>query len=324
MAKQFFDSGIVQEAMVWRHTSRGRTNHMEWYPPGTVELTKRPFRGRGVDQFLEKIDVCLFYETPFDWSFLRYCQDRKVKTALIPMYEWSPVKWTYKPDLLICPSLLDKDYFPEGIFLNVPVDPSHWKLRTHANRFLHNAGNIGCKEHKGTRQLLEAVQHVRHPDFRLTVRAQDTSGLRSIVNDNPHVARDSRVTIEYGEIPYEKLWDDHDVLVAPEKLNGLSLPLQEGWAAGMCVITTDRYPANTWLPRDPLIPVERYEKARQSAGCFEFDLAVVDPRIIAAVLDHWVGKDISQISQDGKAWAEAHSWANMKPKYEKVFEELCR
>ena len=40
------------------------------------------------------------------------------------------------------------------------------------------------------------------------------------------------------------------MFVFPEKFNGLSLPLQEARAAGMLVLATDRFPMNTWLPRE--------------------------------------------------------------------------
>lgn len=320
MGKQFYDSGLIDEVMVFRHPSR--PSHMEWYPDGTRELVQRPFSGPVLDEWLAKINVCLFFETPFDWAFLKYCNDRGVKTALIPMYEWTPVRWQYKPNLLICPSLLDLDYFPEGVFIPVPVETKYWQERTVANRFLHNAGNVGCQEHKGTRQLLEAVQHVKSTDFRLTVRAQDARALRSIVKANQQVQRDSRVTIEYGEIPYEQLWSGHDVLIAPEKLNGLSLPLQEAYAAGMLVITTDRYPHNTWLPKEPLIPVQRYTRSRQSTGCHEFDLAHVDPKDIAAMIDTWVGADIRSYSLMGQQWGMDNSWSVLASKYCQAFEKL--
>jgi hypothetical protein len=321
MAKQFYDAGLVTEVLAFRHSSR--PSHMEWYPPGTRELVNRPFSGPVIDEWLKKIQVCLFFETPFDWSFITYCRRRGVKTALIPMYEWTPSTWTHKPDLLVNPSLLDQKYFPEGVFIPVPVETKHWKLRTTASRFLHNAGNVGCKEHKGTRQLLEAIRFVKNPDFRLTVRAQDDRALSSIVKQTPS-AKDPRVAISYGDVPYETLWDGHDVLVAPEKLNGLSLPLQEAFAAGMLVMTSDRFPHNTWLPTAPLIKVSRYEKARQSAGCLEFDLAIVEPEVVAATIDSWVGRDITLFNNIGKVWAEEHSWPALLPRYQKVFENLVK
>ena len=148
----------------------------------------------------------------------------------------------------------------------------------------------------------------------MTVRAQDASALRSIAQDTFGGDIPERLTLEYGEIPYEKLWTGHDVLVAPEKLNGLSLPLQEAWAAGMMVMTTDRYPMNTWLPTPPLIPVARTERASMG-GHLEFDESIVEPAAIAAKIDEWYGKDIWEISHKGKWWAREMSWRRLKPRF---------
>lgn len=322
MAKQFFDAGITQHALLVRHGSR--PSNIDWYPRGTPEVQGRRWNPSVVDQFLRKVDVVLGYETFFSWDIVAQARRRGVKTALITMYEWTPANFTHKPDLLIAPSLLDRDYYPDAVFLEVPVETKYFRLRTHARRFLHNAGNVGCDEHKGTRQVLQAVPYVRSPDFRLTVRAQDARALKSIAADCPAAANDPRVTLEYGERPYETLWDDHDVLIAPEKRNGLSLPLSEGWAAGMAVMTTDRYPMNTWLPQELLIPVERYTRTRCSAGCFEHDLAVVAPETIAAKIDEWVGRDITPFSAAGERWAAEHSFPAMKPKYQEIFESLTQ
>jgi glycosyltransferase involved in cell wall biosynthesis len=111
------------------------------------------------------------------------------------------------------------------------------------------------------------------------------------------------VTFEYGDLPYTSLWDDHDVLVAPEKFNGLSLPLQEGLAAGMVVVTSDRYPHNTWLPREYLVPVLKYQKARVNPSYMEFDEAIIEPMAIAETMDRLYGKDISGYSEVARNWA---------------------
>lgn len=323
LLKAFYDHGLVTHPIIMRHPASRREPNMHWYPRGTPVVSGPRHRswGRALE-VISSADVFLAFETFFDWSIIDFCRRRNTKTVLMPMYEWTPARMSHKPDLMLCPSLLDRDYLG-GEFLTVPVDPSHWKLRTRADRFLHNAGNVGCREHKGTRQLLEAIPLVQNPDFRITVRAQDERALRSIVQGCPAAESDPRCKIEYGEIPYEKLWDDHDVLIAPEKQNGLSLPLQEGWAAGMAVMTTDRYPMNAWLPKELLIPVERYEKAH-NGGCIEFDSAVVNPRDIAATIDAWIGKDISQFSLAGKAWADTNSWPVLLPRYREILEGLLR
>lgn len=331
LMKQFFDNGLVTDPVVFRHSSPKRPTHLDWYPPGTLELVGRPFDGDHLDRVVRSVDVMLFFETPFDWSVIDYCRRRKVTTILMPMYEWTPVTWPVKPDALVCPSVLDADYFrdefPDGMcqFIPVPVETKYWKRRTTATRFLHNAGGIGHREHKGTRQLLEAIPYVKNPDFRITVRAQDVGDLTRMMGQMPDsVMGDQRLSVEPGAVPYETLWDDHDVLVAPEKFNGLSLPLQEARAAGMLVMTTDRYPTNTWLPKGPLIPADRTQRARVGGSYREFDECVVAPETIAKAMDIWYGEDISAYSDGGRRWAENHSWPALKPAYLEYFESVVR
>lgn len=324
LMKSFYDAGVVDDVMIFRHNKR--PTHKEWYPRGTIELVDRPFNGSVVDKFVRSVQVMLFFETPFDWHFIPYCQHRGVKTVLMPMYEWLPVNIPSRPDMMLCPSVLDLDYFKgkfHSVFVPVPVDPSRWKLRKKALRFLHNAGNIGHREHKGTRQLVAAIPLVKNPDFRITIRGQDVRALQSILGNYPAVTTDPRVTIQYGAQPHEKLFDDHDVYIAPEKFNGLSLPLQEARAAGLLVMTTNRYPANTWLPPEGLIRVAWFERAKIAGPYYEFDEAIVQPEDIAATIDEWYGRDIEQISLSGGQWAKEHSWEALKGRYLEVLRGLC-
>jgi hypothetical protein len=319
LARDFFRAGIVQEVAIFRHGSR--TNHTSWYPPHTLQLANRPFNGPKVDAFVRGVDVMLFFETPFDWSFLDYCRERGVRTAILEMYEWWPRCPPAKPDLIICPSLLDRDYFPGSPFIPIPAPQGIWKQRTKAMKFLHNAGHVGYREHKGTLELLKAMKFVKSP-LTLTVRCQDTRAIMPLIDQCPEVRKDQRVTFEFGTRPYESLWDGYDVLIAPEKLNGLSLPLQEGRAAGMLVMTTDRYPTNTWLPKEPLIPVERYQRAQVAAPYLEFDEAIVRPEAVAATMDSWFGVNIEEYSRQGKAWAEENSWSVLGPRYTETLRGL--
>lgn len=312
IAKWFFDEGILDEVLVFRHGSR--PTHLEWYPPGTVELVGRPFDGPAVDAFLARVDALVFVESPFDWEFLAYCRRRGKRTSIIPMHECTPVRRPHEPDRWICPSLLDVNYFPGSPFLPIPVDPSLWRQRERAVRFLHNGGNLGLRGHKGTRELLQAIRHLKS-DLSLTIRAQDAAGFERLLKECPWAEKDPRVTLEVGNRPYETLFRDHDVLVQPEKYNGLSLPLQEARAAGMLVMTSDRFPHNSWLPREPLIPVASYHQARISGAYLPFEEADLDPRAIAATMDAWHGADLRDYSRSGLSWAQEHSWEALRQKW---------
>lgn len=289
LAKDFYDNGIIDYVHIQPHSSR--TNHYEWYKEN---LTK--------DELLDKCDVILFFETAFDWKMIPRARERGIKTVLMPMYECTPNPLPYSPDLILSPSKLDSDYYPVGEGITVPVDVP-FKLRKKAEVFVHNAGNGGLGGRNGTRELLEAMKYVKSP-IKLIVRSQ--------IPIKEYT--DPRIFYEYN-VPREKLWDKGDIFIFPEKFNGLSLPIQEAFASGMPVMCGNRYPMNTWLPNDLLIPVLGYKKER--LACV-FDSAIIDPKDIAETIDKWYNKDITKYSLDGRDWAKNNSWKKHKEIYEKL------
>lgn len=320
LMKSFYDAGVVTDVMIYRHPHGDRPTHTEWYPPGTIQLDRKPFAGEAVERWLDDLDVVLFFETPHDWGFVGRCRERGVRTAIVPMYEWTLRNPPHKFDVTINPSLLDQQYFPYGTFLPIPPPSGTWRRRDRALKFLHNAGHVGCRGHKGTLELLRAMRYV-DSSVELTVRCQDKAALVRLMVE-AGAGRDLRIKCCPREIPYEDLFADHDVYVAPEKFNGLSLPLQEAFAAGMMVMTTDRFPANTWLPTcddrtgmRTLIQVEAVQRATTSRGHLEFDESIVSPQRIAERIDDWYGQDISDLSLAGRRWAEENSWERLRPRW---------
>lgn len=335
LPKWFYDEGVITDVMTFRHGSR--LEHPEWYPPDTVNLVGRPFNGTVVNEFLKRVDLMLFFETPFDWDFLRYCRERGVKTAIVPMYECTPERYTpssrsydasVRPDRWICPSLLDCQYFPGSPFLPIPLPRSlgPWQLRTRAERFLHNGGNLGLRGHKGTLEIMRAMQSVKSP-IKLTIRAQDEAGLHKLCREVPSAVRDDRITFEYGNKPYAELFDGHDVFIMAEKYNGLSLPLAEAKASGMVVMTSDRFPMNTWLDKLFLIPVSSYTPAKVGGPYNMYEEAVVDPQEIAMAIDRAYenGKctdHVERYSMASREWRETMSWDALKPLWVKELESI--
>jgi hypothetical protein len=83
----------------------------------------------------------------------------------------------------------------------------------------------------------------------------------------------------------------------------------------MYVMTSDRYPMNTWLPKEALIPVGSYHRACISGAYMEYDEARVSPQQIAAKIDEVYGRDISMYSRAGKIWADRMSWSTLKAEW---------
>ncbi len=316
LAKDFYDHGVVTDPVVVLHPKRP-SRHGEWYPdrpvihPGTLFSTP-------VLAYLSACDVVLFFETPFDWQLIPFLREHGVKTALIPMYECMPAELPAKPDLVVNPSLLDQRYYPEGVYLPVPA-PDGWfcRRRDRARVFVHNAGHGGLRGRNGTAEVLNAFeQYVRSP-AKLIIRTQSGFSTGDYPPTNPNVE------IRTGTFDRRTLYSEGDVFLFPEKFNGLSLPLQEAFAAGMCVMCGDRFPMNAWLPTPPMIQVKEYRRARVSPRCNEFDEAVYDPKEIARTVDDWYDRDVSLFSQEGGRWAEENSWGNLKPRYIDLLERLA-
>lgn len=318
LAREFVKYGIITDPLVVLHAHH--ENHLEWYAPETPKTPIRPFNTRLAQEHCSKCDVMLFLETPFDWSLPGYCRQHGVKTAICPMYECYPKdKCMEAWNLIICPSLLDLNYFPSSIFIPVPVDVP-WRQRTRAEVFVHNAGHGGLRGRNGSKELLEALPLVKSPAS-LILRSQSRTLVKT---DNTGHAQIGNVNVcaSVGTVDRQWLYDAGDAFIWPDKFDGLSLPLQEARASGMLVLASDRFPANTWLPREPLIPVSRYDRASVSPRCLEFDEAIVEPKAIAETIDAWYGRDLAEYSLQGREWAEANSWAVLGPKYKEALEGL--
>lgn len=313
LAKSFFDNGIITDPLVVGHAHY--QTHREWYPSypsarvGSVQLLKL------AKTLCDYVDVMLFFETPFIWQLLDYCRFKKVKTVLMPMYECMPKVLPSEPDYFLCPSLLDFQYYPErSEFIPVPVDTKSikWKQRDVCHTFVHNAGHIGLNNRNGTGELIDSLKYSKAP-FKLILRSQKPL---------PWGVDDPRVDLRIGTVPFDKLYDEGDVFVFPEKHNGLSLPMQEAFASGMPVMCGERFPMPTWLPAGPMIPVDHYETTSISGRCNEFKSAVITPKDIAYTMGYWYGEDISDYSINGRTWGQKNSWESLNPRYMEFFDRV--
>jgi glycosyltransferase involved in cell wall biosynthesis len=296
LAKDFYDNGIFDKVLIRHHGSR--ENHPEWYDKG------KWLQPENYEWFFNGLDSVLYFEEPFEWGLLLEARKRGIKNVLCPMHECTRFPFPYEPDLLLCSSLIEMDLYKgkNTVFAQIPVKES-WKLRERAKVFVHNAGNGGLGGRNGTKELIEAMKYVKSP-IKLIIRSQSLD----IECD------DSRVEIRKGNFEHNELYSEGDVFIFPEKFNGLSLPIQEAFASGMPIMSSNRYPFNTWLSNELLIPVKEYKKERIAV---EFDSAIIDPKDIAETIDRWYNKDITKYSLMGKSWGEKNSWNNLKSFYEK-------
>jgi hypothetical protein len=314
LARSFHQHGVVTDVFVIRHPSIPMNE--DWYPNAPSTDARRPDRAALYD-FAKDMDALLFFETPFEWSLLDFCRAKGIRTYIISMYECTPARLPARPTKWLCPSLLDMRYFPKesSVFLPLPVEMP-WRLRERARSYVHNGGYLGLRGREGTTLLIEAMELVKNPiQLRLRVQENVRPEYRSRAERNP------LITYEAGTFPYETMHSWGDVYVAPQKFNGCSLPLQEAFASGMLCISTDRFPMNTWLPKEPLIPVSRYERCRVGGPYNEIEEAIITPKAIAETMDRWYDRDISDWSRAGQRWAQSVSWDVLKPQYLKAMED---
>ena len=316
LVHDFYLHGIITDVFVVKHPRV--PNNEDWYPNApSVKLGHFSDTNgwKMATEFCKNVDAMLFFETPFNWKLIEWCKENLIKTFLVVMYECTP-KSHPAPYRYICPSLLDMQYFPlNSEFLTLPTEYP-WKLRTRARHFVHNGGYLGLRGREGTTTLIEAMQFVQSP-IQLTIRVQENVD----VHHQRLIAEDTRITYIAGSVPYLDLYKEGDAVVIPQKFNGCSLPIQEACASGMMVMTTDRFPMNTWLPNEPLIPTSGCNKGVSIGGPYlEFDEAIVDPRQLAKHIDKWYDKPIEDYSIFGKDWASEHSWEVLKPQWMKVLQ----
>lgn len=314
LGRDFFRAGVINRVLLTPHPTY--KNHDNFYPREAT-YAKGDWK-----RFLEGLDVLLLFETALHgtWYVLERARDQKIKIVLMPMYEWSAFRPPVEPDLWLCPSLLDVDYYKDRphALVTVPVDRT-WKLRERAKGFVHNAGHGQRQWTKGTLEVIEAFKHTM-TDARLLLRLQpDEQRTRELYRRLRGGEGGSKITLHYGEVADEELYREGDVFINAEQYNGLSLPLQEAWASGMAVMTTDRYPANTWLPKELLLPVKRIYKDKIAV---ELDRCEVDPLEIAKKVDAWYDRDIRDLSERGREWAEQNSWEVWKPKYLNILQGI--
>lgn len=296
--RAFVDNGIIDKVMVIPHS---HYKSEKWYRKDQLVKT--------IDELLNSCDKLMFIETPFYWEIIPRAREMGIKTILLAMYECTPYPFPYFPDLLVGGSAMEPEHYKQlgcvtpCTHINVPVE-MEWRKREKARVFIHNAGHGGLLGRNSTKEVLEAMKYVKSP-IKLIIRSQN-GGFES---------NDPRVEIINHSVPYEDLWKEGDVLLFPEKFGGSFLPMQEAFASGMGVMATDRFPTNSWLPRQLLIKPDGYEVKKIGSG---FESAIINPKTIAQKIDGWYDEDISEFSLMGKKWAKENSWAKLAPQYHEL------
>lgn len=301
LAKTLYDYNIINKVCIVEHNKF--ESKFEWYKKEDIILSK--------DDLINDpdIDTILILEAPlpnpFDWSIVEKAKNNNKRVVLIPMYESTPRSHLVFIDKILCPSKLDLEFYEDydSCTVEIPLNKQiQWTERKQANVFIHNAGHGGIFSRNGTDEIIKSLKFIKTKNIEIIIRIQPDSDVE-LLNLIDKID-DPRVKIEKRQVPFSELWSYGDVFLFPEKFNGLSLPLQEAFASGMMVMAGDRFPINTWLPIDPLIPVSGYFKTHLSWIGITINNAIIEPENIAKHIDAFANTDITSYSIAGKWYYE--------------------
>ena len=317
LIQDFYKNKVITDILVQSHNKF--SNHFNWYPNAPILSSPVGHLDNKekyiVESFICDLDALFLFESYWHPEVIDLALQYKKPIILMPMYEWSP--GPIPANLFITPSLLDHQYY-EKLYpkarveqLNVPVNSNIvWRQRSHAHKFIHNAGNGSSNDRNGTLDLIRAMEYVRSP-IKLEIRAQALT-LPEVFN--------SSISIINKTLPFDQLWSSGDVFIFVERFAGLSMPLQEAFASGMAIIAGDRFPLNKWLPTDFLVKPIGHETL--SFNSLPTISSQYDVRQIAAMIDRVAVMDLTPCSFAGRVWALENSWDELRPRYLKLIESL--
>ena len=321
MTVDFFQNIVVQKVLVVpgiqeSHVDRfaNRLGVTVISPTGMPTL-------EDIDRFLEKVDVVVAFETPYDWNIFMRARQLGIKTVLIPMYEWTPPndKIPCCPDLFLCPSRLDYEELPEPKqYIPTPVNRNiiPFRMRTQAEKFVFINRMGGFKLRNSLHVLLEAIP---------LVKSRVEFLIRSQIPIPP--ISDTRVSVQMEEVNYENLWKEGDIYLHLHRWDGLSLPINEAMAAGMPIIAPNFYPHNEFLPKKLLFPIESTVRECLLEGLREIDVHVISASTVAQKIDEVAlmqEHEIASLSQAVNQLADERSWSRLRPKFIETLNRLIK
>lgn len=246
-------------------------------------------------------------------GLLRQAHGRGIRTVCYAMPELSP--WAIPADptprsrALHVPTWWRLDTLPNAQLLPFPIarDRLPFRERTEARHLFHQAGTT-FHDRSGTRLLLDALPHIITDGLTLTIRDTgrgDQSGTRlQIPASRVEVLVDPSRSVDYWTGYPETI----DLLVAPRRYGGLSLPVQECASLGVPALTLDSDPYAV-EPFVSTIPSTGSSSERMKGGFVPVHKA--DPRDLAAAIDFLAQHPAvhQSASRAADQWAVEHDWA---------------
>lgn len=316
----------VTVAVQNRHPGHLRgTEYLDRFPDAmVVQLTARglvPYDD--IVETLAGCDVVLTVETPYDFRLLADLKIRGTRTAVVGNREfltWLDAPDLPHPDLFIAPSPWRLDDWPKNtVLLPHPVDRERlpFTLRTQAVNFLHLSATA-MHDRAGTKLVVDAARVMKS---RVRIRLKGQWRSSQLVRSSQRAR--SLVTEVHDHANYWDIYQNADVLLAPRRYGGQSLPVNEALSLGMPVVALDREPERSMLPPETLIPAQRGRDLRTLGG--DIDVWRADFHDLAQKIDELATNPdmVQRLSLDADARAAKISWDALGPRWQKTLAELA-
>lgn len=268
-----------------------------------------------VRQWLQGLDVVYSAETFYDWRVCDWARDMKVRTVCHVMPEyfrhreghqlsspdawWTPTHYRLQhlaPTTRVVPVPVAVERFAAPMF-HVERRPPRW---------LHVAGIPASGDRNGTMIVRRAIRELRR-EHHITIRSVQPI-------PRPVTPRLVRLTMTTrGAAEYWQLYDDQpDLLLAPRRYAGLSLPALEAMASGAAVLMSDVEPqASEW----PILSVPAEKGGTIEVAGGTIPLMNVSPEALAARMD-WLAdhpEEIMAARRRAYTFAQSQSWEALAP-----------
>lgn len=305
LGSQHADLWSLGLADAWLAPAHPQLGHDETVlPPLAVRCALRN-DFRKYTQFLESIQALIFIERPVldQFDTVGEARRRGVFTCCIPNMEWLPdprqAAWLRQVQMLWAPTqaafrelraLAAANPVPCAWYNHVcggtwgvNLSRFRFQLRERCRKFLFCSGHGGVNLRKGADLIAQAAALA--PECSLVVYSQR--------HNLPAMPPNCEVRIQNLATAAELYAGEGDILLSPSRWEGVGLPLYEGQACGLPVITTNAPPMNE-CGALALINASTGSITLRGKRVPSY---TADPAHLAALMREWRGRDLVDASQ---------------------------
>lgn len=302
----------IQTWEIWRHLNPAVTvlidsipDHGRWkfyperYPDAIVtswEGYTAPISEEAEDALLT-CDVIFTVETPYSLSLFEKARAKGIATVIYVNPELWREHETEHASAVWVPTAWRREMIPRAEHVPMPVALDRFQFNP-GDRYLHLGGHKARLDRNGMELSIRSARYAQIP---LTVSTQD------------RMRFDGRgIQLLPEKENYWEMYDGFGVLVMPRKYGGLCLPVQEAMAAGLAVIMSDTAPNSDWPVS--LVKARRTQRSTMVGGVI--DIYETDKLALAEEMTRMLDLEYrAEFQARGRAWAEAHSWGQLKAEW---------